>query len=158
MLGFRFSERFTGQFYRLTAPLEPTEAVLDIEIVCFDILDFLRTRTAVLRGTFSVANFAASQHVEGEVRLRFATEGNAGYSFWFLGNDGMRYRLLGEKDAHVSRGTASFTELPMSVFDDRGRELGRIEFAFPFREEGARVLKSIRILAPGLFGGLLSER
>lgn len=158
MLGFRFAEHFTGQFYRLTAPLESMDASLEIEIVCFDLLDFVRTRTAVLRGTFSAGTFATSQHVEGEVRLRFATEGKAGYSFWFLGNDGQRYRLLGEKDAHVSRGTASFTELPMSVFDDRGRELGRIDFGFPFREEGARVLKSIRVLAPGLFGGLFSER
>jgi hypothetical protein len=90
MPALSFTEHMSGTFYLLAEPLRERKIALDFEA-------HVRTQTASLTGRLRAEGFATSP-VQGTIDARALAEKRIPYDLSFVGDDGQRYRLRGEKD------------------------------------------------------------
>ena len=67
------------------------------------------------------------------------------YELEFSGDDGARYRIVGQKDFFLLSPVKSITNLPFSLYRDDFHELGDGEVSLDPREELVPSLKSVRL-------------
>ncbi len=148
-LGFRFREQLRGSYYRLGAPLDEMPMALDFTAHASSLPRFVRDRMALLRGELRAPGLATAAAIEGSLLVKTKGEQRLSYAFSFTGDDGTRYEFRGEKDVIALGALEALAALPGSVFDEKGREVARVDLRFDLRTELLVVLKSFRLAFAG---------
>jgi hypothetical protein len=145
MPSISFRERMSGSYWLLDAPTEERALALSFEAHTNDVADFLRTRTWALAGTIEAEGLARRRELEGSIRYALVTERRVPYRFSFLGDDGRRYGLVGQKEWTGLAPVASMTLLPATVVDDAGQEVARATLRFDLVADLGDWVKSFRL-------------
>lgn len=148
MLGLQLSESLSGSYYLLDEPLVDRALHFRLRLEVDGLRSFLRERRVLARGTLFAEKLAEGNGegvaVEGAVTMRLFEERRIPYDLGFVGDDGRRFRLRGQRDFFVHDVVDSLTLLPASLYDDEGREVGRATLRFDARRELPLTLRSLR--------------
>ncbi len=90
MAAISFTEHMSGTYYLLAEPLRERKIALDFEA-------HLRKKAASVTGRLRAEGLATSP-VQGPIDASALAEKRIPYDLSFVGDDGRRYRLRGEKD------------------------------------------------------------
>lgn len=143
MAGLRFEETLRGGFHLLADPAVELAMDLSVEIRLDGVRRFLRERTGTLKGHVTIDGFADGP-VEGTLGLAVVAQRRLPYDFSFVANDGKRYRFRGEKDFRLLELVDPVTLLPMSLYDEESREVGRATVRFDVRSDLKKTVRSLR--------------
>jgi len=114
--GFSFVERLRGTYYRLSDPFVELPITLDVEAH----VRRLRTHVASANGRIR-AVLLADAPVQGTLGLRPLTDRRIPYELAFVGDDGRRYLLRGEKDLSWLAPIETLAVLPFTIGVEEGR-------------------------------------
>ena len=142
-VGFSYREVLAGTYHWLDTPFVERAAKLSLQVLGTSLRDALRERRLAVQGTLDLEDFAQAAPVVGTVGLKLR-ERRIPYDVAFSVN-GRALRLLGEKDLHPALAEDTIALLPLSIFDDRGYELGRARLRMPLLGEGIAALLSFRL-------------
>jgi hypothetical protein len=141
--GLRFEETLRGGFHFLDHPAAELPMDLSVEIRLDGVRRFARERTGTVRGHLTIEGFTDGDF-EGTVGLAVVAQRRLPYDFSFVAGDGKTYRFRGEKDFTVFELAEPVTLLPMSLYDETGREVGRATVRFDVRSDLKKALRSLR--------------
>ena len=143
MAGFSFVERLAGTYYRLDEPLRERAIALDVEAH----VRSLRMPVATATGHVRAQDFADAP-VQGTIGLHALGDRRIPYDLGFVGDEGRRYRLRGEKDLSWLAPVETLVVLPFTIgVDDGGvwTEVARGTMRFDVRKDSLRALaRSLR--------------
>ena len=143
MAGLRFQETLRGGFHFLDHPVDELPMDLSVEIRLDGLRRFAKERTGSLRGHLTVEGFTDGPF-EGTVGLAVVAQRRLPYDFSFVAGDGKTYRFRGEKDFTVFDMAEPVTLLPMSLYDEARKEVGRATVRFDVRSDLKKALRSLR--------------
>jgi hypothetical protein len=144
-LGLSFRETLSGNYWRLDAPTEEFAIAFTIEVAAASLVELVRTKTFRAKGTIDVEGLASGNEVVGTVGYKLLTERCVPYRLAFVGDDGGRYELLGQREFSGLAPLGSLTTLPASLYDSSGAETARATLRFDVRADWANLAKSVRI-------------
>jgi hypothetical protein len=144
-LGASFRQTMSGTYWLLDAPTDERAISVTIEAFVDDLRGFLRDMKWRVRGTIDAERLASGCELEGAVAFRFVDEQRVSFLFAFIGDDGRRYELSGEKEWSGLAPFESIALLPATLYDERGDELARATLRFDLRSGWARLMKSARL-------------
>lgn len=145
-VGFSYRETLSGTYHWLDDPFVERSASLSLNIVSVSVPDTLRDRRLSVTGALDLEGFAQGVAVVGSVGLKLR-ERRIPYDVSFRvpgGASTQAFRLLGEKDLHPALMEDTLALLPLSIFDERGYELGRARLRSPLSRAGLASLLSLR--------------
>ncbi len=119
MATFSFEERMSGTFYMLADPLKERPIALDFEA-------HVRNKVASITGRIRAEGLASSP-VQGTIDVGAAGDRRIPYDLAFVGDDGHRYRIRGEKDLSWLAPFETLVVLPFTIGieDDVWTEVAR---------------------------------
>jgi hypothetical protein len=144
-LGFSFTQTMSGSYWLLDAPAEEGAIAFTMEVVAPDLRAFARDKTWRITGTIDAERLAKGRPLDGTLAFRLLDERRMAYRFTFPGDDGRRYEVSGQEEWSGLAPVASLTLLPVSLYDERGDEIGRAILRFDLRSDWARWLRSFRL-------------
>jgi hypothetical protein len=144
-LGMSFREWLTGSYWRLDAPTDEHAIDVALEARAPDLALAVRDRRWELSGTVDAECLATHRPVEGSVASRLLDERRVLYRLAFVGDDGCRYELSGQKEWSSLMPFDSVTLLAAALYDGAGDEIGRVTLRFDLRADWARWVKSVRV-------------
>lgn len=142
MPGFSFVEPLRGAFYFLADPMREHAIVLDVEAH----VRRLRFPLASVAGHIHAEDLADGP-VQGTVGLHALGDRRIPYDLAFLGHDGRRYHLRGEKDLSWLAPIETLVVLPFTIgIEDRNWiEIARGTMRFDVSRDSLRALaRSVR--------------
>lgn len=143
MAGLRFQETLRGGFHFLDHPVAELPMDVSVEIRVAGVRRFAKERTGTLRGHLTIEGFADGPF-EGTVGLAVVAQRRLPYELGFVAGDGKAYRFRGEKDFTIFELAEPVTLLPMSLYDETHREVGRATVRFDVRSDLKKALRSLR--------------
>jgi hypothetical protein len=143
--GFSFRETMSGSYWRLDAPAEERAISFTIDARARDLRRFARDRTWHITGSVDAEGLASRRPLDGTLAFRLVDERRLPYRFDFVGDDGQRYELSGQKEWSGLAPIESMTLLPASLYDQHGDEFARATLRFDARADLGRWLKSFRL-------------
>jgi hypothetical protein len=143
--GFSFRETMSGSYWRLDAPADERAITFTIEARAHDLRRFARDKTWRITGTIDAEGLASRRPLEGTLGFRLVDERRLPYRFDFVGDDGERYELSGQKEWSGLAPIESMTLLPASLYDGGGEEMARATLRFDVRSDLGRWMKSFRV-------------
>ena len=107
-------------------------------------LRHLRDGMAELSGTLDMEGFADDVPLAGTIEISPLRKRLIRYEFSFVANDGRPYRFAGQKDIRFTDLIGSWTNLPATLFDQAGKEIGQARVRFDLRSDLLPMLVSFR--------------
>jgi len=144
MLGFRFRETMRGAYHLLASPLEERAMEFTIAVRTKGFRRFLREQVAEIEGEVTLEGLAEKKPLTGTLGFKLG-EKRLPYGFSFKDDKGKVYRVRGQKDLSLLYLTDSVSTLPLTLFDDTDRELGRAVVRFDLRGDTGKLLRSFRL-------------
>lgn len=139
----------SGHYWRLDAPTDERTIAFTIDAYARSLLELARNKTWQVTGTIDAQCLASGRELEGTVSFKLISERRMPYRLSFVGDDGHRYGLSGQREWSGLSPIDSLTVLPASLYDEGGEELGRATLRFDVRADWASWMKSFRLR----FGG-----
>jgi hypothetical protein len=152
-LGFQLTESFSGSFYLLDDPSRDHGMRISLRLGVNGLRRFVRDRTIQAKGLIFGENLAARSPegvpLEGTLTMKLFDEKRIPYDLSFEGDDGLCYRLRGQRDFFLHDAVDSLTILPASLYrvvgaDEWGVETGRAMLRFDPKNELGPLVKSFR--------------
>lgn len=144
-LGFSLSESLSGTYYRLDDPLVDRPIAITLRLSVDEMRRFLRDRRIEIEGRIVADGLAAEgRPIFGSLRWKLHDERRIPYDLEFQGDDGVHYRLRGQRDFFVHDPQGSLTTLSATIYDGSGAEFARAMLRFDPRRELTPLLKSFR--------------
>jgi len=147
-LGFELAESFSGSYYRLDEPLRDHGMRISLRLGVNGMRRFLRERKVEAKGTLYAERLAEREPggvpLHGSLTMKLFDEKRIPYDLSFEGDDGLRYRLRGQRDFFVHAAVDSLTILPASLYDHAGLETGRAVLRFDPKTNLGALVKSFR--------------
>jgi hypothetical protein len=152
--GLAFSEKMSGQYWRLDAPTEVLAIALTVNARAPDLAELARERTFPVTGVIDAQGLASERPLLGTVAFRFIQQGRVHYRLAFEGDDGRRYELAGLKEWSPLAPFESLTRVAASLCDvshasdasdASPEEVARATLAFDLRKGGWDWLRSVRL-------------
>jgi hypothetical protein len=140
-----FRQTMSGNYWRLDTPTDEHAIAVTFEATASDWSELVRHKTWRLTGTIDADRLASARAVEGTLGFHLFDERRVPYRLSFLGDDGRRYELSGQKEWSGLAPVRSMTLLAASLYGDDGEELGRATLRFDWRSDWARWIKSFRL-------------
>jgi hypothetical protein len=143
MAAFSFVERLHGTFYRLDEPLVEHPIAVDLEAN----VRRLRTPIASVNGRIHAEGLADAP-LQGTLGLHALGDRRIPYDLAFVGHDGRRYHLRGEKDLSWLAPVETLVVLPFTIGVEEGAwtEIARGTMRFDVHKESVRALaRSLRV-------------
>jgi hypothetical protein len=134
-LGFEFKETMTGTYTRAHKPAESLAIRFSLRAVADDALAHLRDHLMKVQGTLEMEGFADEAACAGTLYISLPLERIIRYELAFVGNDGLPYRLTGQKDIRLMDFVGSMTTLPARVLDAAGQEVAKLEVRFDVKAD-----------------------
>jgi hypothetical protein len=145
-MGFQFAETMTGTIAWDTEPGTRHPFRFEISAHADSTRRHLADGKAVVRGKLYAPPIAEGVDVEGVITIRPVGQRIIRYELAFVGNDGKRYEMIGQKDIRWRSPLKTFTHLPAEILDEDHRRVATCETSFDLRKDGFRFLRSFRPL------------
>ena len=142
--GFQFQESMSGTYTLTGAADAPRRISFTSRVTAPDALRHLRDGMADLSGTLDMEGFADDVPLAGTIEISPLRKRLIRYEFSFVGNDGRPYRFAGQKDIRLLDLVGSFTNLPASLYDQAGKEIGQVRVKFDLSSDLLPMLVSFR--------------
>lgn len=146
--GFELAESITGHFHRFDDPMKDSVLRISLRLCVDGLRRFARERRIEVDGVIVAEGLAdndgAGRAVNGTITWKLLEEKRVPYALTFEGDDGKTYHLRGQRDFFIYNAIESLTTMAASLYDDRGREIGRAVLHFEPRMEIPALLKSFR--------------
>ena len=142
--GFQFQETMSGTYTLTGAADSPRRISFKSRVTAPDALRHLRDGMAELEGTLEMEGFADDVPLAGTIEISPLRKRLIRYEFSFVGNDGRPYRFAGQKDLKLFDLIGSWTNLPASLFDQAGKEVGQVRVKFDLLNDLLPMLVSFR--------------
>lgn len=143
MAGLRFEETLRGGFHFLDHPEAELPMDLSVQVRIDGVRRFAKERTGTVGGHLTIEGFTDGPF-EGAVGLAVVARRRLPYDFSFVAQNGKTYRFRGEKDLTILELAEPVTLLPMSLYDEAGREVGRATVRFDVRSDLKKAVRSLR--------------
>lgn len=129
--GFHFRETMAGSYTRdgVERPMQFT-----VTARAGSLLGHLFDRKARLEGEVTMEGFASARPLEGELTIDPLLGKIIRYEFTFAGDDGQRYRFIGQKDVKLLDPLNSMTTLPAEVQSADGKPVATAQLKFDTRD------------------------
>jgi hypothetical protein len=144
VFGVSYRETLTGRYWWLEEPTDELAMAFTIEVAAPSIVEFVRVKTCSATGTIDAERLASGRELHGTVWYRLA-ERCIAYRLAFLGDDGRRYELCGQREWSGLSPIDSLTRLPASLYGPTGREEARATLRFDLRTDWASWARSWRL-------------
>jgi len=153
-LGFVLDESFSGHYYMLDDALHDHAIEIVLRLGVDGLRRFAKDRKIEADGTIVAEKLAANgRPIAGTVTMKLFDERRVPYDLSFEGDDGVVYRIRGQRDFFV-HDARSLTVLPASIYDADDNEIGRAVMRFDPKTKLPAMLKSFR---PRVRAALLSR-
>jgi len=143
-MGFEFAETMAGEFELDREPGTKHPLRFEIRVHADSAREHMKTGRAEVRGVVHAPQLAESADAEGTILIRPLGQRVIRYELSFLGDDGKRYELVGQKDIQLRRLLHSWTHLPMEILDEENRRIATCSTRFDYRKEWWSFLRSFR--------------
>jgi hypothetical protein len=140
-----FREWLLGSYWRLDAPTDERAMQVALEASSPDVAAAVRTKTWHLSGMVDAESLATASPLEGRVVFRVLEESRILYRFAFMGDDGRRCELVGEKAWSALTPLDGVTLLVATMWGEDGKEFARATLRFDLRADWLRWLRSVRL-------------
>jgi hypothetical protein len=104
----------------------------------------MKTGVAKVRGVIKAPPKASSADAEGTITIRPIGQRIIRYELSFLGDDGKRYEMVGQKDIRWRNALETFTTLPAEIIDEDHRRVATCLTRFDYRNDLWSFLRSFR--------------
>jgi len=142
--GFSFDETMAGTMERVDRPGEAVPFSFTVHAHAASSLRFLRDNKATLTGTVEAPGLATAARAEGVITMKPVLSRTVHYDLAFTGDDGKRYRFVGQKDIRWLDALRTWTTLPGEITDDAGRLIARCQTRFDYRSDWMQFASSFR--------------
>lgn len=143
-MGFEFAETMSGTIELDAAPGKKHPFKFEIRAHAASTRSHLRDGKAQIQGVITAPPIAASADADGTIVIRPLGKRIIRYELSFLGDDGKRYEMVGQKDISWRRPVATFTTLPAEILDEDHRRVATCLTRFDYRNDLWSFLKSFR--------------
>jgi hypothetical protein len=130
--GFHFHETMAGSWTGEDGVERPMR--FTAEARAQSTLQYLRDRKVRLRGDVTVDGLAIGKALDGEMTMDPIVGRIIRYEFAFVGDDGQRYRFVGQKDVTARDLVGSMTKLPGQLLALDGKRIGTVQLEFNRRD------------------------
>lgn len=141
-MGFQFAETMTGTVAWDAHPGMRHPFRFEIEARVDSTRQHLADGKAEVRGTIHAPPIAQGVDVEGVITIRPIGQRIIRYELAFVGNDGKRYEILGQKAIRWLSPLKTFTYLPAEILDEEHRRVGTCETTFDLKNDWWSFLRS----------------
>jgi len=143
-MGFEFSETMAGTFELDAAPGTQHPLRFEIHVHADSTRAHLKDGRARITGVVHAPPLAESADTDGTIIIRPLGQRIIRYELSFLGDDGKRYELVGQKDIRYRRLIHSWTHLPMEILDEDHRRVATCMTRFDYQKDWWSFLRSFR--------------
>lgn len=143
-MGFRFAETMSGTVEWDAEPGKRHPFRFDITAHAPSTREHLATGRANIRGTIHAPPRAEAADTEGTITIRPIGQRIIRYELAFVGDDGKRYELVGQKDIDWRSPVKTFTTLPADIIDEDHRRVATCLTTFDYKHELWSFLRSFR--------------
>lgn len=143
-MGFEFAETMSGTVEWDADPGKKHPFKFQIRAHAPSTREHLANGRANVHGTISAPPKAHDAEVEGTIVIRPLGEKIIRYELSFVGDDGKRYEMVGQKDISWRRPVESLTTLPAEILDDQHRRVATCLTRFDYRNDLWTFLRSFR--------------
>ncbi|MCC6644754.1 MAG: hypothetical protein IT374_04165 [Polyangiaceae bacterium] len=141
-----FRETMAGAWSPVGAPTDQRRLSFTVRALSRSLPRFAARRVVDLDGTIDAEGLASGSRLYGTLGLDVARTGTLPYDFRFRGDDGRRYRFVGQKDVSLARLHESMTVLPAEVRDDADGKIGDATVRFDVARDLVAFLRSWKIV------------
>ncbi len=132
-MGFQFSEEMSGTIEWDAAPGVTHPFKFEVTAVAESTRDHVRTGKAVLHGTLTAPPRAHAVPTDGVITIRPIGQKIIRYELAFVGDDGKRYELVGQKDIKYRHLGKTMRYLPAEILDEDHRRVAICKTSFDAR-------------------------
>ena len=145
-MGFQFAETMAGTVEWDAQPGTRHPFRFEITAQAESARQHLADGKAVVRGTLHAPPIAQGVDVEGVITIRPVGQRIIRYELAFVGDDGKRYEMVGQKDIRWRSPLKTFTHLPAEILDEEHRRVATCETTFDLKHDWWSFLRSFRPL------------
>jgi hypothetical protein len=151
-MGFQFAETMAGTVV-WDAAFEAQAGMrhpfrFEIEARVDSTRQHLADGKAEVRGTIHAPPIAHGVDVEGVITIRPIGQRIIRYELAFVGSDGKRYELVGQKDIRWLSPLRTFTHLTAEIRNEEHRRVGACDITFDLKKDWWSFLRSFAALSP----------
>ena len=143
-MGFEFAETMSGTIEMDAEPGKRHPFKFEIRAHAESTRKHLADGRARVTGVISAPPMAASADADGTITIRPLGQRIIRYELSFLGDDGKRYEMVGQKDIRWRRAIETFTTLPAEILDEDHRRVATCLTRFDYRNDLWSFLRSFR--------------
>jgi hypothetical protein len=149
-LGFEFRETMTGSYTLTGQPGIERPLTFTLRVHADDAVAYARDRLMKVSGTLEMEGFADEVAVAGTMLLTPLVKRVIRYELAFVANDGLTYKLVGQKDIRLSELVETLTTLPAQILDASGKPVAKAQVKFDLRADLLKFVASWKPLLPRL--------
>src|SRR5262245_36775435 len=143
-MGFEFAETMSGTVEWDSDPGKQHPFKFEITAHADSTRKHLSNGVAQIRGVIHAPPHAESADAEGTITIRPIGKRIIRYELFFLGDDGKRYEMVGQKDISWLRPIKTFTTLPAEIRDETGKRVGTCLTHFDYKHDLWSFLRSFK--------------
>ena len=143
-MGFEFAETMSGTVEWLAEPGKRHPFKFEITAHAQSTRAHLSNGVAQIRGVVHAPPHAESADASGTITIRPIGKRMIRYELSFLGDDGKRYEMVGQKDISWLRPVQTLTTLPAEIRDEDGKRVGTCLTRFDYKNDLWTFLRSFR--------------
>ena len=143
-MGFEFAETMSGTVEWDAEPGKKHPFKFEITAHADSTREHFSNGRMNLRGIVSAPPKATSSDAEGLIVIRPIGQRIIRYELSFLGDDGQRYEMVGQKDISWRRPIETFARLPAEILDEDHRRVATCLTRFDYRNDLWSFLRSFR--------------
>lgn len=135
-----------GAWTPVDAPTDQRSLSFTVRALSRSLPRFAARRVVDIDGTIDAEGLASGSKLYGTLGLDVARTGTLPYDFKFRGNDGKRYRFVGQKEVALTRLLETMTVLPAEIRDEDDHKVGDATVRFDAARDLFTFLKSWKIV------------
>jgi hypothetical protein len=143
-MGFQFAETMSGTLELDAQPGTKHPLTFELRAHAASTREHMANGRAEVSGVISAPPLAASADVEGTLIIRPVGQKIIRYELAFVGDDGKRYELVGQKDIRWRKAIETLATLPLEVLDEEHRRVATCLTRFDYRNDLWSFLRSFR--------------
>jgi len=143
-MGFEFAETMSGTVEWDAEPGKKHPFKFEIRAHADSTREHFANGRMNLRGIISAPPTATNADAEGTIVIRPVGQRIIRYELSFLGDDGKRYEMVGQKDIRWLRPLETFSRLPAEILDEDHRRVATCLTRFDYRSDLWSFLRSFR--------------
>jgi hypothetical protein len=143
-MGFEFAETMSGTMELDAKPGAQHPFNFEMRVHADSTREHLRNGRARLIGVVHAPPLAEAADAEGTLLIRPVGQRVIRYEIQFVGDDGKRYEVVGQKDIRLRHLVQTWTTLPLEVLDEEHRRIATCLTRFDYRNDWWSFLRSFR--------------